>query len=69
MALLIHNFNIGRIPGDSSFLLLSFVEVALTALVADSPLASACPKPPDTVPSTEFSLSSFYPIDNNRRKV
>lgn len=68
MALLIDNFNISRIPGDSSFPLLSFVEVALIALEADSLLASACPKPPDNVPSTEFSLSSFYPIDN-RRKV
>lgn len=69
IALLVANFNISRIPGDSSFLLLSFAEVALIALGADSPLASACPRPPGNAPSTGFSLSSFYPMGNNRKGV
>lgn len=62
------NVSMGRLPGDSSFLLLSFAEAALIALGADSPPASACPGLLGSAPSTGFSLSSFCPIKNNRSK-
>lgn len=66
----VHHSNVstGRLPGDSSFLLLSFAEAALIALGADSPPASACPGLLGSAPSTGFSLSSFCPIKNNRSK-
>lgn len=63
------NFTISKIPDDSSFLPLSSAEAASIALGADSPLASVCPGPPDNAPSRASSLSSFYPIGNNTRKV